>query len=359
MPQLMGNQFKELREALIDAFSIVTFDTMLNDLGQPRERIIGDPAGKDDIVQKVIGTADRDGWIHKLVAGAVDANPQAPLLLQFIAKYPTLDPTKPPPPPEDYYRTMFLVGHRVFLHRKGLRDQLKNLGVETNSRVLVVTGPRVSGKTYSRDFIYYVLDRDPNHLRQKQQRVYLDLDDYAAGPGDLAKRIGMRLGIKQEMPAAKGEQDSRWVPELFDWIVAGIAADPADVVWIVLDGFRVQKLPSDTHDLIARLVDEADANAKLRMVLLNYELPEHLAAYPLKEEIEPITRDHIEAFVRHMYERVQAKTGKAFTDDQVKGTVTTVLNQVDKLIVEHPEEKERWLAHVSRALSVTTQKLSA
>jgi hypothetical protein len=360
MPVLVGNQFKDLREALIDAFSVAEFDIVLSDLGQPRERIITGAIGQDEIVQKVIGTADREGWIHQLIAGAVQKNAENEKLQQFVARYPSFDPAKPPPAVVDHYRTMFLVGNRVFLHRQGLRDQLKNLGVDNYSRVMVITGPRVSGKTYSRDFINYVLDRDPNQQQLKHQRLYFHLDDYPAGPGDLAKRIGLRLGVKPDMPASKGEQDSRWVSELFDWMMAGIAADPADLVWLILDGFRVQKLTPDTHDLIARLVEEADANpGKLRLVLLNYQLPELLDPYPLKEQIEPITRDHIEAFITHVYERVQSKTGKTFTQSQVKDTVKAVLDQVDALIVNKPEEKERWLAHVSAALSKVAQKLSA
>jgi hypothetical protein len=362
MPELLGNAFKELREALIASFSLAEFDTMLSDIGYDRERIAtGIAAGKDEIVQTVIGTAEREGWTHKLVAGAFDANPHHPLLKAFIEKYPVFDPTKAPPPPVDHYRTMFLLGNRVFLHRKGLRDQVRNLGVDNNSRVMVVKGPRVSGKTYSRDFINYILERDPEQKKLKQKALYFYLDDYVAGPGDLAKRIGMRLGLKAEhMPPSSGEQDSRWVPELFDWIMAGVAADAAEVVWLILDGFRVQKLAPEANDLIARLVEEADASpGKLRVVLINYQLPELLEPYPLKEEIEPITREHIEAFIRHVYGKVQDKTGKTFTDVQVKDTVKNVLDQVDALIVNKPEEKERWLAHMSAALSKVAQKLSA
>ena len=362
MGALLPSQFSELLEAIDSAFpALPAFDLMLTTIGRNRETIVAGIAGlgKPVIVALVLRAAESQGWTLDLVAGARKAAQDNPLLKKFIADYPDFDPTKPPPPAVDHYQTRFLLGGRVFLRREDLRTKAKLIGVEDNSRVLVVTGPRVSGKTYSRDFITYVLAKDPQQRLLTQKVLYFDLDDYPSGPGDLARRIGTQLGLKKEtMPESKGEQDSRWVPDLLDWLVGGINAHPADVVWLILDGFRVHSLPGEVHDLLARLVKEADSTTpKLRMVLLNYGQRDLVAPFALNEAIdaEPVKRKHIEEFVEHLYQR----SGKTYTPENVTKAVDDILAQVDQQLQNRPDAKDRWLEYVSVALTKAAPVLSA
>jgi len=73
---LDGAHLKQLNDSLVDAFSVSEFDQLISYYAdRNREDIVlGD--SKRDIVFKVVGAAERQGWTSKLIQGALLSNPE-------------------------------------------------------------------------------------------------------------------------------------------------------------------------------------------------------------------------------------------------------------------------------------------
>jgi len=249
----------------------------------------------------------------------------------------------------------------VFLCRPGLRGNLKRIGQGNETRVLVVTGQRGSGKTYSKDFIGYLLQFDPAYQAQRNQLAYADLDQFVDGLETLARRIGTALQLDPATlpprPKDDKEQDSRWVPDLFNWLVKGVNAGNTDVWWLVLDGFRVQTLPQAGLDLIDQLADYADnVTTRLRLVLLNYPRADALQ-FSLREDIPGATLDRpdIEKFIQTIYDQ----SGKPADAQRVSQAVDEILVQVGAQVAKDPAQPYLQLRLLSLALTRAARQLLA
>jgi Trypsin-like peptidase domain/Effector-associated domain 1 len=84
---LQGQQFEQLRDALLAAFSPATFDEMLLfQLGRRRTDIaLGE--SQQEIVLRVIQRADSDNWVSDLLRAARESNPGSPELLAFAQQF--------------------------------------------------------------------------------------------------------------------------------------------------------------------------------------------------------------------------------------------------------------------------------
>jgi hypothetical protein len=356
---LQNQQFKDLYDALAGAFTYATLkQLLLLKLGQELDRIIlvGPGVTLPEVITTVMLTSVKEGWTRQLVISALEAVPGNAALQALAVSYPEWDPVKPPAPAVNWYETRFLRGKRVFLHRVPLRQNLAKLGAPNESRVMVVNGPRLSGKTYSRDFIQTVTENDPVQTAVKHHHVYLNVDEFALQPADLAASIGIKLRLGNP-PPPKGEQDTAWVPKLVDWMIPGFK-EP-DLWWLVLDGFRVQTHASATHDLIAQLVDAAESSliSNLRVVLLNYgdRLPAQLGEFVFRENIEPVERRHVEEFVDYLF----AKSAKTYTREHVVKATDQILEKVERDLAKAKAGQEEWLKYVSFALTDAIPLLSA
>ncbi|KDN82068.1 effector-associated domain EAD1-containing protein [Kitasatospora cheerisanensis] len=80
---MSGRDLKKASEAFQDAFDLNSFDQMLRfHLSRKREGIsLG--ASLAVVVFEVLDTADREGWIQELIAGARESNPGNPQLAEF------------------------------------------------------------------------------------------------------------------------------------------------------------------------------------------------------------------------------------------------------------------------------------
>ncbi|AFZ15572.1 hypothetical protein Cri9333_4802 (plasmid) [Crinalium epipsammum PCC 9333] len=78
---LSGQQRKKLQEALIDAFpSTASLEQMLTFELDKKLRVIACEGSLQDIVFKLIQTANSQGWVEDLVRAACDSNPGNPTL---------------------------------------------------------------------------------------------------------------------------------------------------------------------------------------------------------------------------------------------------------------------------------------
>lgn len=356
------NQFKELRDALISAFSLAKFDSMLEaELRRKREPmvVVGPGVGLTQVVETVLGVAEAEGWTADLVRGATEANPGNPQLRQYVTDYPERNPAAILAS-ADPYQAMLLIG-TVFLGRTDLRARLQKCGVGNNPRVMLVKGGRGSGKSHSRALIEHVVSTaKPPPPAQRQECIFLELDSFPVPPEVLVKRIGMRLELDvAKIPPQTHEQDARWVNgTLVDWLKTGLKRAATTIWWLVLDGFRVQTLPAATYDLIGQLAEEAQSPASnLRVVLLNYPdvLPPQITRV-LKEVITdpPVDRSHIEAFVKWLYEG----SGTTYNPEDLTDDVEDILKQVGAQIAGRPDEKALWLPAVNQALTTAADRFS-
>jgi Effector-associated domain 1 len=357
------SEFKDLRDALVSAFPTVPrlsgmlkaqtdrdLDSIITPIG----------IGLVQIVEAVIGAATAEGWRPRLIRGAQQEEPDNPALKQYLATYPAQDPVAGGPAADPSGATLLTAG--VFLQRDEFRKLVKRIGVGTNPRVMVVRGPRGRGKTHSKTYIDYVLATVPAPApAQRQDYLYLDLDGFPVTPKVLVQRIGnwLKLG---PVPPQTDEQDARWVNGTYvDWLKTGLRqpASAATLWWLILDGFRVQTHSAATYDLIGQLAEEAQSAASnLRLVLLNYPdaLPPQVARV-LKEDIpdNPVTREHIVAFVKWLYEQ----KGITNAGNDAEEDVTELLNQVTEELQKRPDEKDQWLPLVHRGLMQVIERLEA
>jgi hypothetical protein len=353
----------DLGGALFAAFpDLPTFDAMLGTINQHRQRMhAGQAAGLLEIIDRVIEFAEQEFWTPNLLTGADRGAHDNIELRKFFGDYPSLAPGVGQPPTVDHFSSQFLVGQRVFLCRQDLRTNLRNLGQGANSRVLVVTGPRGGGKTYSQNFIGYLLQVEPRYRASTTVMRYVPLDQFVDSLAALASRLGGALGLPAGQipprPDEGKEQDSRWMPEIFSWLTNAIQATPNTTWWLILDGF--QALPQSGLDLIDRLIDHTDfGTTNLRLILLNYPQA-RITALPLQyqENIPSATLDSkdVEAFIRKVY----ALSGKTADDVLVTGTVKDIFDQVANEVAKDPEKPYRHLALLNLALTNSARRLLA
>jgi hypothetical protein len=351
----------ELVEALDDAFSLQDFDTMLSEhLGKDRERIIAPatPMSKPAIIASVVIEADTNHWALDLIRAARKANPGNPKLQAFVAQYPEWDPDKQPVQVNPF-ESVFMRGGRLFLKRKELRERLREIGVNDNSRVLAISGDRDTGKTYSHDFLHFILENYAGWAGTPQRVIYVDMDACVFEPEDLARVIGKMIGFDNDfnertMPPDKGEQAPRRIPALIEWLGTKMVNPRSPASWIVLDGFRVRIHPSATHDLIRAIIDAVDLGWKnTRLLLLNYEkhLDLDVIPYILMEDIQPIQRADIEEFFKSVY----AKSGRVAGPETLKQTVDSVFLQVQQQQVKYPEKS--YFTILSSGLTLAAKQL--
>jgi hypothetical protein len=331
---------RDLIDALKETFPLNNFDNMLSTrLNRNREWIIAGAAGASlvDIVTAVVLRAEKQGWVRELVHGALAEAPAAPHLLAFIQKYPRFDPANAQAP-LDCYRAIFLKSQRVFLKRDELREKLQIIGSPNESRVMAIDGGRGFGKTYSKEFLYFLKENESSWAGFVQMIVYVYMDQCVFQPEELARVLGSRLGLDERtVPPNKGEQDARRIPDLVDWLREGIENDDGVIWWLVLDGFRVQVQPEATHDLIRALIDTTDSDwGNARLILLDYGkfLDLDTTLYILCETISPIERHDVEDFFEHVYSRSQ----KTWKPEDIRQTVDDLLAQVDAEVAKRGPE---------------------
>lgn len=356
-------QRQDLGRALLAAFpDLPTFDALLITVNQQRQRMhAGIAAGLLEIIDKVIEFAEQEFWTANLLAGADTGAHDNPQLRKFFDDYPELIPGAAQTPTVDHFSSQFLVGQRVFLCRPDLRTNLKNLGQGVNSRVLVVTGPRGGGKTYSQNFIGYLLQVEPRYRASPNVMKYVPLDQYIDSLAVLASRLGGALGLPASQipprPPEDKEQDSRWMPDIFAWLTNAIQAAPNTTWWLILDGFLA--LPQAGLDLIDRLIDYTDfGTTNLRLILLNYPQA-RITALPLQyQETIPsatLASKDVEEFIRKVY----TFSGKKADDALVTDTVKDIFDQVATEVAKDQEKPYRHLALLNLALTNSARRLLA
>src|SRR5436853_2702726 len=123
-----------------------------------------------------------------------------------------------------------------FLNRTDLRKRLRLLeNPKSLKPILVVTGPRQSGKTYSEMLIsHFCGGRDA--LLHCQVPLRAGMEEITGAKeiaSDLVAQVGRPVS---SIPPANTNED-RWTRDLATWVLSEAMATPENW-WFVLDGFN-------------------------------------------------------------------------------------------------------------------------
>lgn len=223
---------------------------------------------------------------------------------------------------------------------EGFFRPLRQPNYEGVTRVLVVTGPAGSGKSFTVLYVQYI-SQFMGHANFNS--IYIDLKAQAVtrfGPLDLARLILDQVnpawvadGVM--LPELQEEQASRWINYLCRVIADQVALAGSTCV-IILDGLDggdgAQFLPAETLEMIACLVAIASTESipevsrdMMRLVLLGFERPVRNYLNTVRtERIKPVERDEIRKYFED-YARFYNKTiATAGIEDMVDAVLQDV-----------------------------------
>lgn len=336
--------------ALNSDYTIATLTLLLNNQLDKRIANIINPVGigYPEVLQKVVQDAIDEGWIANLVYHAIKQNPGGINLKAFVVNHPDFDAAKGPPTAVDLVMAHTLRARRYFIDRKDLRAALKELRSSDGPRVLVVTGDRVSGKSYTNELIAFLGERTP-----RNKTIYMNLDKYVFEAPNLTEMIGLQMGMDTtQIPQQQDEQKARWVQRLVGWILNRVVNPGDTTYWFVFDGFREQTLLPETKDWIDELCVQAESNVpNCRVVLLNYQepLPFQINDYVSREEIKPFGRDELIEF----FKLLNLDHNGSYSPEDLCSKVDLLLTEVDGAIAQKPEIQIERLRLLSKAVRTT------
>jgi len=344
---LSADQFKRLAEALVQAFDEGLFATFLQDSLEGRRLDLLANVKNDfgQIVRTVIGRAQAEGWLNRLVMEAHNSRPHVATFGELLNELQLVGVNGP----VDHYEACLLRGNRALIDRQTLRLKLRTLGDQMGSRILVVDGDAVSGKSYSLQLI--------NHLAEVLggfRVVWVDLVRLAARnpaiePERLARYIAEQMKLDVTSLRPKGaEQDATWIEHFGNWLTGELAGRD-DQWWIVIDHFLRVPLSQQTKDLIEELAIRIDNNIQqLRLILLSYrgDLPLAGGGGVEREEIKRIGVDDLTNFFLKVY----ADRGQKAAPAEIAKAIKKVLNQVDEKHERRLEQIGQKAAEVSREI---------
>jgi hypothetical protein len=220
-------------------------------------------------------------------------------LLQLLPPEPQTDLIRvriaTPPAMANPSLARILATDSPFVNREVLRTKLGSLRQPLPARaVLVVNGPRQSGKTYTAEYINHLV---VNGLGFESCYVEFPVGNgLACGPEQLASDILVSMGVPLQALAPtflmNTTNNERWPQDLAGRVLAeGIHKGNGKSYWVVLDGFMGSELREDTRKFVTALADHIVKSSVLRkayrLVLLGFE-GSFLTVHPRQIDLEEI-----------------------------------------------------------------------
>ena len=353
--KLIGDELPKLQQALLTAFPTpAALAQMVRGALDENLAAIAGGGNLTEVVFNLISWAETEGRLMELLTKALQANPGSPALAalgpQLIAALNERQPTGEVRP-VDPFDACLLRGKRAFVNRKDLRKALRELAAEEGSRVLVVDGEPLSGKSYSLELITYLAD-----ILESYRVIWIDLKDEVPslfGPGDLARSIALQMRLSLDsMPKQEEIQASRWARVLGEWITGQMRASGA-TWWVVLDSFNQLDPPlaDATDDLIKYLAERAETTVpELRVVLLSYKglLPPRIRGFVQRETIASIEQIDVKDFFECLFGQRGQLSDAAAVDQAVEAALSLI----------PPDDPER-LYYLSTAIGQVAERLFA
>lgn len=299
-----------------------------------------DPQNARDLARAAIKMCEASQWHHlpPWLQQILSKVAQTPAIKKILDKIGTPPPTWKTTTP-NFFDTFWITRLGLpFLDRLKVREALKALHEATGPSVLIINGPRKSGKSYCLELVQHGVEENMKAAGQNSfvpvARVSLQPGMGASlAPEKLAQQIVSAITDNPKpLPILGSDQQivtaDRLNEHLCDWIVENAAATGA-VWWIGLDGLNDPDLLPATRNFIAKLVEVISENGKhsnkLRLIIIDYPR-EHLIRFADQikvEELGPIGEIDVDAFFRKQLEELG---GTPPTDKQVRlGVVLTMM----------------------------------
>jgi len=283
------------------------------------------------ILSAMVGKAQDEGWLGRLLEEAVALRPAAADLAQLRAELNEAVIAER----MDHFAACRLLGHNYMVDRGPLRAKLQHLAAsEEGIHILKVQGPSKSGKSHTFQLIRYLAERVGGF-----KMIFVDLAELSSAvgrdllPEDLGEEIVLQMNLSGVMPARQNELDSRWVRRFVAWLTGELQGRD-DFYWIVLDSFTNTLVPAGVYELIQRLAEQVEANlSQVRLILLGYDrdLPDRVLGGLEEDDLTAvghIGQDELLRFYTQMYQERKLRRGVDFEVVDVAGSVSTVMQKV-------------------------------
>ncbi len=240
--------------------------------------------------------------------------------------------------PSDPVDELVLRTEMPFLDRHGLRDALRALTFPNSKAIVVVTGPSLSGKSYSAQLV--------DHVSVKLQKFFTARASVIPGTGAsmkpfrVAKLLALSMGVTRD-PDSEGakEVDPRSLEALAMWLMAE-RSQTGRKWWFVLDGFDDPDIPESTHVFLQHLATEATRGiswGNVCLILLGYPkdrpLP-NVRPFLIPEEltVDAIGEDELEAYFKFKLRLLGRKFSKTAVTKASRLVIGAVEPGPDRLI---------------------------
>ncbi len=182
-----------------------------------------------------------------------------------------------------HFQSRWLLAGQPFFDRALIRNSLQTVLATVDTPILLVNGPRFSGKSYTGEFISYLAAQDMPNLNFVMVRVKTD-NSASYTLEDLALELTALVSTETPLQAGNGSSRARIA---CNWIVRNLARQQGTWV-LVLDGLGDPNLPSDVRQLVECLSDTVllpQFVKRMRLILLDYAplLPGNGARRSLEE----------------------------------------------------------------------------
>jgi hypothetical protein len=282
-----------------------------SDFAQALDSTPRDPHGWASLAVEIAldrGESYDPPWLDGLVAGLEQTGPVAELA-QRMARERMRRRARGL---EDPFTAQRLHHGRAFLDRESLRTGIRTLVFPSVRNLLVVTGPRESGKSYVDDYIEHLCRAPleclpvPQGTAFRHLPVWIDPDEGATyGPEDLAIDLVSGMERPSTPPAPAGAHRLR---QLASWIFDEAAQTGRRWFWC-FDGFSNADLHDGArtllHRILRRVASGGPAGERIRVALIDYPdpLPGQLEASAVTETLSPASgigeldvREYLEGF---------------------------------------------------------------
>ena len=271
-----------------------------------------------DNLLSALRKADTHGWLSRLLRAASDGAPTDSKLAELVASYGPSNYVEG----VDHFGMCKLSGGYLMIDRDPLRHSVRQLYDPAGQRILHVTGPDCSGKSYSRRLIFHV-----NEMLGTFTLIDIDLEEQLRMlgpnriffPDDLCRLLVQRLGYDDFImaPPPAGEQWARWNLEFCRDFESRAERDP-ERHWIVFDAFNKVMLSDAVIDLIKELALRVSKQLfRFRMVLVGYRssLPLDVLPTVMTDSPGPIGEMQVlEFLVRYFRDEHPKLDDEAITD---------------------------------------------
>ena len=344
---------KALRDLIIQRFDDPSeLKPILEKIGK-REFMPTNASNLADTISLVVDKANRMGWMPALIE-EIALNFEEGLdvvkeLNILKTKYKSL--ANGQNGAADPLKTWKIGGGAPYVNRAEVEHAFRSLSERgTGFRVVIINGPRQSGKSYLADYARYIADVSGDAILKL---AYVDLSEgyYANTRLQVLKKI-LSLWNKAPESPIQYAQSSSAASDLAYWLCSQAPNDHSretvPYTWIIIDGLA--KVPPDQSllDFIFVLRSEILTNSdmQIRIVLLDTENRdtgngEVGNSTPLlwkrgnsllekRLEIQPIGELELTVFLRQVYE-----TKRIFSqDDKILECVKTIMPDTSKVSEE-------------------------